>query len=56
MTVTPVQRAKRLELGFGRWRTQHRVVALWRAHPASRETLRPLGDGLDVALVAKSAR
>jgi hypothetical protein len=55
-TVALIQRARWLGLGFGGWRTQHRFFALWRAHPESRETLRSLGDGRDIALVAKSAR
>jgi alpha-amylase/alpha-mannosidase (GH57 family) len=54
--VALVQGAKRLGLGFGLWRTQNRFFALWRDHPESRETLRPLGDGLGFMLVAKDPR
>jgi alpha-amylase/alpha-mannosidase (GH57 family) len=47
---------KRLGFHLELWETQTRFFALWRDHPAARETLRPLADALGFALTTEETR
>ena len=54
--VALVLGARRLGIGFGLWRTQNRVLALWRDHPEARDALRPLAESLGFALAPDETR
>ena len=41
---------QRLGLGVSLWAAQNRYFEIWRAHPAARPTLEPLGVALGFAL------
>jgi len=45
-----VQDTERLELGVSLWAAQNRYFEIWRARPAARATLEPLGHALGFAL------
>src|SRR5262249_31356214 len=48
--------AQRLRLGLRLWAGQNRYFEIWRAHPAARPSLRPLGLALGFALDGEAER